>query len=152
MKNPVVWKDLKFYPTPRVGRGREKHIFVHQSYSNLFNIASKTTLSLSEWFQTIIYLNFNTKNVPPGWGGAKVPKSYKVWHVVYQNHGWGACNTLLAFKLILFYLFLFYFYFKLYLTIAHTASWSRCSRECSALHYLQWFFFWFFVLQNTYTI
>ncbi len=41
MKNPVVWKGLKFYPTPRVGRSREKHIFVHQSDSYLFNMASK---------------------------------------------------------------------------------------------------------------
>ena len=60
MENPIVWKGLKFYPTPRVGRSREKPSFVHQSGTQLNNMALKTTLSLSECLQTILILNFNT--------------------------------------------------------------------------------------------
>ena len=53
MENPVVWKDLEFHPTLRVGRSREKPYFVHQSGTQLNNIASKTTLLLLECLQTI---------------------------------------------------------------------------------------------------
>ena len=80
MENPIVWKGLKFYPTPRVGRSRENPSFVHQSGTKLNNMASKTFLSLSECLQTIFILNLKHLEIcpGPGWGRHPGPE--------YQNH------------------------------------------------------------------
>ncbi len=64
MENPDVWTDLKFYPTPGVGRSRKKPYFVHLSGTKLINMALKIALSLLKCLQTIFILNFNIKKLP----------------------------------------------------------------------------------------